>query len=160
MLRTAIFSTCRKYRYTLTRIWEPKKSFALFVCLNPSTADESQDDPTVRRCKAFASRWNHGGLVIVNLFAYRSTDPAGLLEVRDPIGPENDKYILSKAHAASRIILAWGTKGSLLERDQHVLALLSGAYCLGVTKFGHPKHPLYLPSDARVRPFQIKSTAA
>jgi hypothetical protein len=125
----------------------------VFVGLNPSTADEQADDPTVRRCVGFARRWNFGGLILVNLFAYRSTDPAGLLAVDDPIGPANDKHILASARTAERVVLAWGIRGRLLDRDRHVLSLLPGAYCLGVTKDGHPKYPLYLAGNTCVRPF-------
>jgi hypothetical protein len=153
MLRSAIFSPCRTYRFSLSRIWNPKLASVLFVGLNPSTADEQDDDPTVRRCVGFARQWTFGGLILVNLFAYRSTDPAGLLEADDPVGSGNDKHILANAHEAECVVVAWGTKGSLLDRDQHVLALLPGAHCLGVTKDGHPKHPLYLAGNTGMRPF-------
>jgi hypothetical protein len=153
MLRSAVFSPCRSYRYSLSRVWNPKLSSVLFVGLNPSTADEHKDDPTVRRCVAFAMKWNFGGMILVNLFAYQSTDPAGLLEANDPIGPWNDKHILASARAAERVVLAWGTKGTLRERDQHVLSLLPVTHCLGVTKDGHPKHPLYLAGNTGVQKF-------
>jgi len=125
----------------------------MFVGLNPSTADEQGDDPTVRRCIGFARKWNFGGLILVNLFAYRSTDPACLLETDDPIGPANDSHILGSARISGRVILAWGTRGTFLDRDQHVLSLLPGARCLGTTKDGHPRHPLYLPGNTMARPF-------
>jgi hypothetical protein len=125
----------------------------MFVGLNPSTANELEDDPTVRRCIGFARKWNSGGLILVNLFAYRSTNPAALLEADDPIGPANDGHILASARGASRVVLAWGTRGVFLRRDQHVLSLLPGAHCLGTTRGGHPKHPLYLPGNSRLRPF-------
>jgi len=160
MLRSAIFSPCRRYRYFLSRVWNPKLPSVMFVALNPSTADEREDDPTVRRCIGFARKWSFGGLILVNLFAYRSTDPAGLLEADDPVGPGNDKHILESARTAGRVVLAWGTKGSWLGRDQHVHALLPGARCLGITKEGHPKHPLYLAGNTRVRPFSVVGAAA
>lgn len=160
MLRSAVFSPCRTYRYSLSRVWNPRLPPVMFVGLNPSTADEQQDDPTVRRCVGFVRKWNFGGLILVNLFAYRSTDPAGLLEIDDPVGPENDKHILTSAHAAGRVVLAWGTKGSFLDRDQHVISLLPDAHCLGVTKNGHPKHPLYLADNTGVRPFLRRLVAA
>jgi hypothetical protein len=125
----------------------------MFIGLNPSTADDQEDDPTVRRCIGFGRNWKFGGLILVNLFAYRSTDPAHLLDAVDPIGPENDRQILENARAAARIVLAWGTGGGFLDRDQHVLSLLRGGYCLGTTKNGHPKHPLYLAGNTRPRPF-------
>jgi len=157
---SAVFSVCRTYRYSLSRVWNPKRPSVMFVGLNPSTADEQEDDPTVRRCIGFARKWNLGGLILVNLFAYRSTDPAGLVEAGDPVGPGNDKHILASARAAARVVLAWGTKGSLLDRDQHVLSLLPSAHCLGVTKDGHPKHPLYLAGNTVVRPFHRVLVAA
>jgi hypothetical protein len=160
MQRSAVFSDCRTYRYSLSRIWQPKKKFALFVCLNPSTADEQNDDPTVRRCIGFARRWNFGGLVLVNLFAFRSTDPDRLLKIRNPIGPKNDDYIFNAAKSSGLVILAWGTRGGFLERDQHVLTLVSMAHCLGVTKDGYPKHPLYLPNNVKVQLYSGKSAAA
>jgi hypothetical protein len=132
----------------------------MFVGLNPSTANEQEDDPTVRRCIGFARNWNFGGLILVNLFAYRSTDPTRLFEADDPIGPANDRCILASAVAAERVILAWGTRGGLINRDQHVLSFLPVAYCLGTTKDGHPKHPLYLPGNTRPRPFSRVSCSA
>lgn len=160
MHRSAAFSPCRRYRYRLCRVWNPKLSSVMFVGLNPSTADEQDDDPTVRRCIGFARKWNFGGLILVNLFAYRSTNPSGLFAVADPVGPGNDKHIMAIARAAERVVLAWGTHGTLLDRDQHVLSLLPGAYCLGVTKEGHPKHPLYLAGNTSVRPFHRVLAAA
>jgi hypothetical protein len=153
MLRAAVFSPCRSFRYSLSRVWNPKLPKVMFVGLNPSTADEQKDDPTVRRCITFAQKWSFGGLVLVNLFAYRSTDPEGLLEVDDPIGTENDTHILANARAVGRIVLIWGTKGTLLDRDQHVITFFPDAHCLGFTKDGHPKHPLYLVGNTRMRPF-------
>lgn len=154
MLRSAAFSPCRRFRYSLSRVWNPEAPTVMFVGLNPSTADEREDDPTVRRCIGFARRWNCGGLILVNLFAYRSSHPASLFKADDPIGPANDTYILASARAAGRTVLAWGTKGYFLDRDQHVLSLLPAAHCLGITKEGHPKHPLYLAGSTRVRPYR------
>ena len=153
MLRSAAFSPCRRFRYSLSRVWNPKLPIITFVGLNPSTADEQKDDPTVRRCIGFARRWNFGGLILVNLFAYRSTKPSGLLEAPDPVGPANDKHILVSAGAARLLVLAWGTRGGFLDRDQHVLSFLRDAHCLGTTKDGHPRHPLYLAGNTCLRPF-------
>ena len=132
----------------------------MFVGLNPSTADENEDDPTVRRCIGFGRKWKYGGLILVNLFAYRATDPVGLLDADDPIGPANDKYILASARATGLIVVAWGTRGAVLDRDQHVLSLLPGAHCLGITKEGRPKHPLYLAGNTRLRRFSAVPAAA
>lgn len=160
MLRSAAFSRCRTFRYSLSRVWNATRPNVMFIGLNPSTADEQEDDPTVRRCVGFARKWNYGGLILVNLFAYRSTDPTGLLDADDPIGPGNDKHILASARLAERIVLGWGNKGSWRDRDQHVLSLLPAANCLGITKEGHPKHPLYLARSTRVRPFRGVLAAA
>lgn len=160
MIRTAKFSSCRTFRYSLSRVWAPQHPKILFVGLNPSTADETEDDPTVRRCIGFARKWNYGGLVLVNLFAFRSTNPNALLHVDDPIGPANDRYILKSSNATARVVLAWGTKGRILGRDQHVLSLLPGAYCLGVTNDGHPKHPLYLAASTKLQSFPSVIRAA
>jgi hypothetical protein len=107
MLRAAVFSRCRTYRYSLIRVWNPDLSRVAFVGLNPSTADEQADDPIVRRCVGFARRWNFGGLMLVNLFAYRSTNPAGLLAADDPIGPANDKHILASTRTACKRLICW-----------------------------------------------------
>jgi hypothetical protein len=157
---SAAFSPCRNYRYSLSRFWNPTLPSILFVGLNPSTADDQKDDPTVRRCIGFARSWNFGGLILVNLFAYRSTDPSALLEAEDPIGPANDRHILAGAAVASLVVLAWGARGGLLDRDQQVLSFLPNAHCLGTTKDGHPKHPLYLAGSTRLRLFCRRSSAA
>lgn len=120
-----------------------------FVCLNPSTADASTDDQTVRRCRGLTERWGYGGFQIVNLFAYRSTDPNGLKEVEDPIGPENDRFIKAATGLdAALIIAAWGEDGSKTHRSTDVLEMIDrGMDCLGYTKYGHPRHPSRVKSD-------------
>ncbi len=160
MLSAAAFSPCRTFRYSLSRVWNTHLSTVVFVGLNPSTADEVEDDPTVRRCIGFARKWNFGKMVLVNLFAYRSTNPAGLLVTDDPIGPANDKHILKAARNADRIVIAWGTRGRFLNRDQHVLSILTATYCFGTTKDGHPKHPLYLAGNSQIHLFNQPSRAA
>ena len=94
MKKGAHFSTCRRYRYRLWRIWDENKPFVLFICLNPSTADENEDDPTIRRCVRFARDWDYGGMVMVNLFAFRATDPSELYNADEQIGQNNSKEIL------------------------------------------------------------------
>ena len=158
MHRSAIFSPCLKYRYSLSRVWNPKLPTVVFVGLNPSTADEQEDDPTVRRCIAFARKWHFGSLNLVNLFAYRSTDPTCLTKAEDPVGPENDAHIVQSVVRAKRVVIAWGTKGTLLSRDRQVLSLLPDSHCLGITKEGYPKHPLYLAGNTRVRLFRAVLT--
>jgi len=141
------------YRYSLWRIWDEQLPRALFVLLNPSTADAQQDDPTLRRCLGFACLEGCGSLEIVNLFAYRATQPTQLKMISDPIGDENDQYIAAAAQQATLIILGWGVYGSYLARDRAILHLLSSSqlYCLGLTAKGHPKHPLYCTYASLIR---------
>lgn len=153
LMKSAIFSPCRKYRYVLTRAWdEAKKPVAIFIGLNPSTADENIDDPTIRRCMGFARDWGCGGLVMLNLFALRSTDPRGLRKCADPIGPESDQFLRDYC-TGNEVICAWGVHSSYLLRGVKVRQMLkripeTPLKCLGRTTGGHPKHPLYLPKDA------------
>ena len=155
MQSNASFSRCRTYRYSLMRVWAPEHPLVMFIGLNPSTADERQDDATVRRCIGFAKRWGFGGLVLTNLFAYRSRDPKILAELDDPVGPDNDHWIVRNRRRAETVVAAWGIHGSLLERDRDVLSKISKAQCLGKTKCGSPRHPLYLASNARLREYKI-----
>lgn len=125
----------------------------MFVGLNPSTADENRDDPTVRRCIGFARRWGYHGLVLTNLFGYRSTDPHKLAKLADPIGAENDYWIAQGRQAVDLVVIAWGARGSLDNRDKVVLENLPEAYCLGLTLAGAPRHPLYLSRDVSLIPY-------
>ncbi|RYZ16550.1 MAG: DUF1643 domain-containing protein, partial [Myxococcaceae bacterium] len=148
----ATISACGRYRYRLSRRWGMGRN-AVFVMLNPSTADAMEDDPTLRRCMDFAQRWGDSGVMLVNLFAYRATDPDDLPKERElAVGPENDKHILDVVSRANRVICAWGVHGTRFGRDQAVLSLLHGAgvepVCFGKTKHGHPRHPLYLSKTA------------
>lgn len=145
MNRQTIFSTCRIYRYTLWREWVGGDGYAMFVGLNPSTADETQDDPTIRRCIAFAKAWGFAGLCMTNLFAFRATDPKDMKAAADPVGPENDAHLLDIAAEARVIVAAWGANGVHKARDIAVRARLPSLHCLRLTKDGHPGHPLYLP---------------
>lgn len=161
-LEGAVFSPCREYRYTLSRLTgvyrkgvTPGLSFAppptcLFIGLNPSTADEEKNDPTVTRMLGFARAWGYERLVVCNIFAYRSTDPLNLYEQHEPVGPENDVAIHMEALAAAFIVCAWGNHGDLLQRGdkvRHDLRLLHTLHALGHNAGGQPKHPLYLRAD-------------
>ena len=147
MKRSARFSPCRKYRYVLRRVWDDGKPSVLFVGLNPSTADERLDDPTIRRCIGFARDWGYGSLVMANLFAYCSTDPAALARVDDPVGPRNNWWLSRLRREVDLVVVAWGSNGILLNRQNEVLRVLPAPKCLGLTKHGQPKHPLYLPAE-------------
>jgi len=157
MEKGAHISDCGSYRYNLYRCWDRSKPFMAFVMLNPSTADASEDDPTIRRCMSFAKRENCGGIEVVNLFAYRATDPKQMKSVIDPVGPENDAYLHEVAMDDNKyIVCAWGAHGSHRGRDKEVLKLLdigSTIRHLGLTKAGQPKHPLYLKSDTPLQEF-------
>ncbi len=149
VVRSAVISECRLYRYRLDRVWDTGEAQVLFVMLNPSTADATVDDRTIGRCMEFARAWGYGGLVVGNLFAYRATDPQQLKNVDDPVGPENDHTLSLLRDSLNLTICAWGNRGSYLRRDDAVYALLTAGgsppiHCLGMTKGGHPKHPLYL----------------
>jgi hypothetical protein len=144
----ATFSRDRRFRYRLWRRWDGSLPVVAFVMLNPSTADASQDDPTIRRCIGFARSWGFGGVEIVNLFAYRATDPRELRRMRHPVGPRNDRAIAAATSRAAVTVVAWGA-GRPPERTARVARLLRGRDVrqLRLTKEGHPAHPLYLRKD-------------
>ena len=146
MNRRTAFSPCRTYRFTLWRELDAgRPGYALFVGLNPSTADEVIDDPTIRRCKDFARRWGYGAVCVANLFAYRATRPAMLKAAAAPVGRGNDGWLVRLAANAGVVVAAWGVHGAFADRDRAVTALIGGRlWCLGVTKGGHPRHPLYV----------------
>ncbi|WP_104761721.1 DUF1643 domain-containing protein [Helicobacter cetorum] len=153
MKRSADLSTCRKYRYALYRIWNETRSYAMFIGLNPSTADEVNDDNTIRRCIDFARNWDFGGLVMVNLFAYRTTYPCELFKQDDPIGKDNDKKIIELAKNAGIVVGAWGNNGSHRNRSMEVKKLISNLHYLKLNKSGEPTHPLYIPKTTMPKPF-------
>lgn len=148
----AILSQCGNYRYVLTRdtnLLRPEKPGALFIMLNPSTADADQDDPTIRRCLAFATQWGCAGLTVANLYAYRATNPAKLLEAPDPVGPLNDFHLREQLRDRHVVVVAWGNHAQLRRVSEfYKLAQEIGVrvVCLGVTKAGQPRHPLYVKS--------------
>jgi len=151
----AELSSDRKYRYVLWRRWEYNTPYVLFIGLNPSTADESEDDPTIRRCKRFASDWGYGAIYMVNLFALRATNPNEMLAHDDPIGSDNDNWIQDLAQNAGVIVCAWGAHGCHMNRDEDVKHLLADyeLMCLGVTKAGKPRHPLYIKANKQLENF-------
>lgn len=146
----AVFSECQRYRYRLWRRWKgpgTSKGRVNFILLNPSTADATTDDPTVRRCEGFARSWGYGEIIVTNLFAFRSTDPAALRDTPDPVGPHNDMNINSTAMRSDLIVCAWGAGGLLLNRAERVCELLRDfeLHYLKLTERGkQPSHPLYL----------------
>ena len=140
----AVFSPCKKYRYALWRIWQESKPCILFITLNPSVADETVDAPTLRRCMGYAAQWGYGGVYMGNLFAYRAPGSGFLGSVENPVGEDNDKWLIELQSKTGSVICAWGAKGTYQGRDREVLKLLDNPYCLGISKQGLPKHPLYL----------------
>lgn len=153
--RTAEFSEYRLYRYSLRIVWDPSLPLAAFIGLNPSTADEWQDDPTVRRCRNFAEVWNCGGLLMLNIFAFRATDPAVMKKANEPIGPRNTAaYLIEQlAPCAGPHIAAWGKHGIHRDRGEYVKGQVPRLDCLAVNLDGSPKHPLYLKGDLKPIPF-------
>ena len=143
----AVYSDCERYRYLLTRAWGPGRK-ALFVMLNPSTATEVQNDPTVERCERRARALGFGAFRVTNIFAFRATDPKVMRAAADPVGPENDSAILDSVAWADAVVCAWGNHGLHLDRGRAVEAMLraTGApLChLGLTGQGQPRHPLYV----------------
>ncbi len=144
----ALYSACEAYRYMLTRIWDPDGRRVLFVMLNPSTATEVQNDPTVERCERRARALGYGAFRVCNIFAYSATDPKVMRAQPDPVGPANDAAIVESAEWADTIVCAWGTHGAHRARGPQVEALLRATgkplYHLGLSQAGHPKHPLYI----------------
>ena len=144
----AIYSPCERYRYCLTRTWDPEGRRVAFVMLNPSTATEVQNDPTVERCERRARALGFGAFRVVNIFAWRDTDPRAMRAATDPVGSRNDSAITEAINWADTVVAAWGAHGAHLARGAAVETLLraSGAmvHHLGLTQAGHPKHPLYI----------------
>lgn len=132
------------YRYSLTRVWDETQPTLTFVLLNPSTADEQELDPTLTRCLHGAKRNGFGSMLVLNLYAFRSTYPRVMKAAKDPIGPEND---LALSRATGTVVAGWGNHATR-ERVAHALTLLPALHVLGLNKGGQPTHPLYVRGDA------------
>jgi hypothetical protein len=147
----AIISECGQYRYLLSRNKtqaNPIAGPAVFIMLNPSTADATLDDPTIRRCKGFAESWDCNGIIVANLYAFRSSSPKDLWTVADPVGNENDLYLKQLALEFDEVVFAFGANAKE-DRIKQVYDIFKGGkiWCLGTTKAGLPKHPLYIKAD-------------
>ncbi len=158
--QNAVISQCEKYRYTLYRAWDKSKPKVMFIMLNPSTADATFDDPTIRRCIGFAKSWGFGSLYVGNLFAYRATNPKSLFLTDNPIG-ENNKYWLDKMVSLSdKVVCAWGNS-PILKRFQKTnkndeyqpLLGYQNLHYIDLSNDGTPKHPLYLKGDLQLKPY-------
>lgn len=145
----------RIYRYTLDRQWHDEKPHLAWCMLNPSTADEIRDDPTIRRCIQFSNLWGFGGLTIINIFALCSTDPAAIWRAIEPVGPDNNTFIQQVARQSEAVIAAWGVHGHFIDRALRVQNLLletdRPVYVLKWTKDGYPGHPLYVSGSVTPR---------
>ena len=157
IFKDAKFSSCRKYRYALWRIWDLSRPFVMFIGLNPSTADETKDDPTIRRCINFAKYWNYGGIYVTNLFAYRSSSTRKMMTFSNPIGDENDKWIRNLSQKSNIIIAAWGNDGIHLNRSKTIEDKIPNLKCIKKNKSGQPAHPLYLKSNLKPKPLKEKN---
>lgn len=148
MEHDAIISKCNTYRYYLTRQWDNKLPFVNFIGLNPSTADASNDDPTIRKCIGYAKKWGYGGIIMTNLFAFRSPYPEALFAYTgDKVGKENDKFLIKGNNESAISIAAWGDNGVHDKRYKEVIGLIDNLHCLKLSKIGQPRHPLYLKGD-------------
>lgn len=153
----ATFSVCRRYRYRLWRSWGDRENRVVFVGINPSSANEVDNDHTITKCLGFGGLWGFGAIDMVNPFAFVSTDQRGLLDATDPIGPENDRLLADVFAGATRVVWAWGQGKTVAVRkllkdrldSASWRALVAGIRCetgtFGITDEGYPRHPLMLP---------------
>lgn len=159
MQKSATLSNCEKYRYELRRTWGPLSAVLPIIMLNPSTADDTLDDPTIRRCVRFAQDSKYGGISVFNLFSFRATSPDEMKKEPDPIGPYNDHILIEVLSIAAEqrqpVLCAWGSHGDFKGRSQTFMGwariLGTPTICLGMTKSGQPRHPLYVPAS---QPFE------
>jgi hypothetical protein len=157
---SAVFSECQRYRYELREVWDPSRPLVLWLLMNPSVACTAHSDPTLRKTGNFARSWGFGGQLVGNVHAYRATDKSRLLEVDDPVGPDNDRTIVALAAQAKLVMLAYGQPPPALRaRGQAVVSLLRhhpGLHHLRLSRDGTPVHPLYLPAALRPQPHRLK----
>jgi hypothetical protein len=156
MEKSACFSDCGTYRYILRRRWKKDSGIVNWIMLNPSTADHEQDDPTIRRCINFAKAWGYGGIVVTNLFAFRTKNPWSMLDAPDSIGPDNDHFLGLESALANIRVAAWGINGTKKGRAEAVIPIISHGGTLPIhwigntrTSNGQPGHPLYIPKDSQ-----------
>ncbi|MGB0514467.1 MAG: DUF1643 domain-containing protein [Wenzhouxiangellaceae bacterium] len=142
----AHFSRCRRFRYALWREWDATRPVVMMIGLNPSTADATRNDPTIRRCIGFARDWGYGAVWVTNLFAFRATDPTDLKAAPDPVGPRNDLWLRRTARRADALVAAWGNDGAMRGRSERVRAMFGARlHVIRINASGEPAHPLYLP---------------
>lgn len=153
----AVISDCGQYRYLLRRTWDRSKPRALLVMLNPSTADATLDDATIRSCVRLLSGHGYGSMEVVNVYAFRSTDPDALAKQSDPFGPDNERIVLGAIGRCDVVICAWGAYPPARQHATRILNAVRSRrpaiYCFGKTKAGAPKHPLYIKSGTPLEAF-------
>lgn len=158
---SAKISDCGNYRYSLSRIWDKDKEKVMFLMLNPSTADANENDPTIRRCMGFAKSWGYGGLLVGNLFQYRSTNPDHLLKCENPIGHDNEEVLFELSQQCHKVILAYGNDHIIQKLGQRFPSydafreIKKPLYYLEFSKDGVPVHPLYLHSS--LKPIELQA---
>lgn len=164
--RAAALSDCGRFRWSLSRSWDFTGKWLGWVMLNPSTADASIDDPTIRRCIAFSRSWGYGAMTVMNLFPFRATHPLELFEAASLFGSHPqivDQLMRELPYVCRDVVCAWGVMGDHLDRDIRVSQLLieggANLFCLGLSKSGHPVHPLYQPGSATLKPFRVRDHA-
>jgi hypothetical protein len=157
--RGATLSPCGRYRYRLWRQWDASKPTVAFVMLNPSTADANQDDPTIRKCIGFAKRWDYGRVEVVNLFAWRATNPKELPKAAEPIGPDNIAHIVGVCTDARMVVAAWGSDKFATRRARDVSRALDDLgvklHALKISGEGKPWHPLYVPYAEPLKTLEV-----
>jgi hypothetical protein len=161
LISTALFSDCRQWRYALLRIWDASKPMACFIGLNPSTADEQQDDPTIRKCIGFARLWGNGGIVMLNLYAWRETVPKKMFDREaagiDIIGDGNNfAHLMRMAHSGTNVVVAaWGKNGGPRGFEAIKMLAPEGLCYFKLNKDGSPQHPLYMPYSQKLSKFEV-----
>ena len=153
MKKDVVLSPCRKYRYALRRIWDDSKKRMMFIGLNPSYADENKDDQTIKRCISYAKQWGYGGVIMGNLFAFRTPSPAEMIKAGQPIGEENDKWLKRLLKEADLVVGIWGNSGAFLGRAAEVAAVFPELHCLRITGSGQPHHIRNLPDGIKAIPY-------
>jgi hypothetical protein len=154
----AFISDCGTWRYSLWRNWDSFNNRKMIIVgLNPSTANAEKDDNTINRCVNFAKRNGCGGIIMLNLFAFRAREPKDMMAATDPVGPQNDVILRHYADLADQMfVAAWGVGGTFKDRDKEVSRMFFGMQCFGLTKHGLPRHPLFLKSDSPLISFETR----
>lgn len=155
MRKKATISDCKNYRYKLSRIWDKNKPKIVFIGINPSTADDKEDDPTIRKLIAYSKAWGYGGFIIINLFAFRTAKVYDLLKIKHHFGPENENY-LRKYTGYKTVVVMWGAKANEINRyvAKRVLNMIENPMCFGKNADGSPKHPLFMAPNVKLQKYR------